>query len=208
MSIFLIIGLLVLATFALLWVCRVRGAALTLAGAAMLFGATGYALVGRPDLPARPVADRPDPAAPLALDGAREAFFGRFNQVEQWSLMSNGYARRGDTEGAAKIYTSAVREHPRNFALWALYGNALADHAGSLSPAALLAFDRAIELGGDAEGPRFFKALAQVRSGDGEAAIPALERLTREAPAGSDRQQLALGALAVARGQVERQAAS
>ena len=203
MSVYLIVLLLVGAVAGGMWLARARGSALTLALASMLLGGAGYAIAGRPNLPARPVAERPQMSGPLVLTGAREAFYGRFNQVEQWSILADSFSNRGRTESAAQLYGSAVRENPRNFALWSLYGNALADHAGTLSPAAELAFDRAIELGGDAEGPIFFKALAQVRSGQGEEALPALRDLAERSPEGTARRELVLGALEIA----ERQAA-
>ncbi|WP_343347705.1 hypothetical protein WJT74_05280 [Sphingomicrobium sp. XHP0239] len=208
MTVYLIIILLIGVVAAGLWLAKVRGATLTLSLAAMLLGGAGYAIAGRPGLPARPVAERPDMGPPMALTGAREAFYGRFNQVEQWAILADSRTRIGNTESAAKLYASGVRENPRNFALWSLYANALADHAGTLSPAAELAFDRAIELGGDAEGPLFFKALAQVRSGEGEAALPALRSLEERAPEGSDRRALVLGALAIAEQQAAAQTGS
>ena len=41
-------------TVGVLWLFRVRGAMLQLAGAAMLFGSAGYAALGRPGLPSSP----------------------------------------------------------------------------------------------------------------------------------------------------------
>lgn len=199
MSGYVALGVLALATLGALWLLKLRGGLLTMALAAMLFGGAGYALNGRPALPAKSLAERPDPAPPMQLRGAREAFYGRFNRVEQWAVLADSYAARGKTREAAGIYGSATRDHPRNFALWSLYGNALADHAGTLTPAAALAYDRAIELAPRHPGPRFFKALALLRSGEPEPAAEIFEALLEETPERAGYRSLIVGGLDLAR---------
>ena len=88
--------------------------------------------------------------------------------TEHWLVISESLARRGKTQDAAGVLQSAVREHPGDPALWIGLGNALADHAGTLTPASDLAYRRAIELSPDYPAPRFFYGLALARSGDGE----------------------------------------
>ncbi|MCJ7420255.1 tetratricopeptide repeat protein [Sphingomicrobium astaxanthinifaciens] len=187
------------ACLAFLYWRRLRGPHLTLAAAALLFGGAGYALSGKPWLESRPVAGRPALPAPMSLKGAREAFYGRFTWLDRWAVLSESYAARGRTGEAARLLRSGLREHPGSGALWSLYGNALADHAGTVSPAAELAYDRGIALAPDHPGPRFFKALALLRSGEREAALPLLEALEQEAPAEADWRPLVEGALALAR---------
>ncbi|MCJ8189771.1 tetratricopeptide repeat protein [Sphingomicrobium aestuariivivum] len=203
----ILLGLAALCLLFLFW-RGVRGATLTLSAAALLFGGAGYALSGSPSLEGKPVAERPALPSPLSLKGAREAFYGRFTWLDQWAILSEGYAARGQTADAAGIYRSALREHPQSGALWSLYGNALADHAGTLSPAADFAYDRGIALAPEHPGPRFFKALALLRSGDAEAALPLLDALAEEAPAGADWRPLVEGARSLARASVEPQAAT
>ena len=174
--------LLIGATLAAFWLLRVRGAMLQLVGAALLFGAAGYALLGRPGLPSspRPTEQR---QAPIPLTNLRHAFFGRFTPTEHWLVISESLSRRGKTEEAAGILQSAVREHPGDPALWIGLGNALADHAGTLTPASDLAYRRAIELSPDYPAPRFFYGLALARSGDSSAAITLWRQILGEAPA-------------------------
>ena len=174
--------LMIAATLAALWLLRVRGAMLQLVGAALLFGAAGYALLGRPGLPsaARATEER---AAPIPLTNLRHAFFGRFTPTEHWLVISESLSRRGKTHEAAGILQSAVREHPGDPALWIGLGNALADHAGTLTPASDLAYRRAIELSPDYPAPRFFYGLALARSGDGKTAITLWRQILAEAPA-------------------------
>ena len=192
-------GYLALLVVLFMWLRGARGSTLTLTMAGLLFGGAGYALTGSPGLAGRPVAERPPLPDPMSLKGAREAFYGRFTWLDRWAIISESYAARGKTWEAAGILRSGLREHPRSAALWSLYGNALTDHAGGYTPAAELAYDRAIALAPGNPGPRFFKALAQLRSGLGDEALPELERLAAETPERADWRPLVKGALSLAR---------
>ena len=178
----LLLALLLLGGF---WLAGIRGPRLTLVTAALLLGGSGYALAGRPDLPADP-REATEREAPMPLTGARHILFGRFNQSDQWLNMAEAIASRGKTRDAAGLLGSAVREHPRNFALWTGYANALVDDAGTLTPAARLAFERAVAMAPEHPGPRFFYALAKLRSDDPEGAradwLVLLEETPEEAP--------------------------
>ena len=177
------IALLVLigATLALLWLLKLRGSTLTLAAAALLFGGAGYALQGSPNLPAtqHTLADEP---APPSLAGARHAFFGTFTPAEHWLVLADSYARTGDTLEAAQITQSALRAHPQDPELWASYANALVDHAHLLTPAARVAYARAIAISPAAPGPHFFLGLAMLRSGDRAGAIEQWRTILAAAP--------------------------
>ena len=180
-----------------LWLMGVRQAWLTFAAAALSLGGVGYTIYGSPGQPGTPREASGNGQAPMSLDGARQTFFGRFNRAEQWSTIASGYARRGDTQSAAGVFKSAVREHPRNFALWTLYGNALADHGGGYTPAAQLAFSRAEALAGDRHpGPRFFRALAQARSGEPRLAIETWRDLLDNSEMSEDMRQLTMLSIA------------
>ena len=193
MIVILALILLLLAGF---YIAGMRGSRLTLALAALAFGAACYLLAGRPGLPSdnRVEAQR---AAPMPLTGARHIFFGQFNMTDQWMTIAEGFASRGKTREAAGLLGSAVREHPRNFSLWTAYGNALVDHSQTLTPAARLAFERAVELAPDHPGPRFFYALAKLRSGDPDGAREDWLVLREEAPEGAPWIDLIDGGLAL-----------
>ena len=170
------------ASIAVLWAIGVRGAMLQLSGAALLFGAAGYAMDGRPGLESAPrVAEQG--GAPIPLTNLRHAFFGKFGPTEHWLLISESFARRGRTREAAGVLESAVREHPDDPVLWVGLGNALADHAGMLTPASELAFRRANELAPEHPAPRFFYGLALARSGDTDDALSIWRELLASAPA-------------------------
>ena len=169
-------------TLAAFWLLRVRGAMLQLVAASLLFGAAGYAFLGRPGLQSSPRATE-QREAPIPLTNLRHAFFGRFTPTEHWLVISESLASRGKTQEAAGVLQSAVREHPGDPALWIGLGNALADHAGTLTPASDLAYRRAVELSPGYPAPRFFYGLALARSGDGKAAIALWRQILAEAPA-------------------------
>lgn len=181
MSAWISLAFLVAAALVLLRLVGLRGPMLQLAGAALLFGAAGYAMQGLPGLAGSPrsSAERP---APIPLTKLRHAFFGQFGPTEHWLLIAESYARRGDTENAVGALGSAVREHPGDPTLWVGLGNALVDHAGTLTPASDLAFRRAAELAPGHPAPRFFMGLALARSGDPENAVMLWRRILAEAP--------------------------
>jgi cytochrome c-type biogenesis protein CcmH len=166
----------------LLWLLRVRGAMLQMTGAALLFGAAGYAMFGTPALPSSSrTAEKRRP--PIPLTRLRHAFFGNFGPTEHWLVISESLASRGKTREAAGILQSAVREHPGDPALWVGLGNALADHANTLTPASELAFRRAADLAPDHPAPRFFFGLALARSGDPKDAVALWRQILAKAPA-------------------------
>jgi cytochrome c-type biogenesis protein CcmH len=169
-------------SLAVLWALRVRGAMLQLAGAALLFGAAGYSTQGQPGLAGSPrSAEQREP--PIPLTKLRHAFFGTFGPTEHWLVISESYASRGQTEDAVKALTAAVREHPGDPVLWVGLGNALTDHAGTLTPASQLAFSRAAELAPGHPAPPFFLGLALVRSGDPQDGLALWRKLLADAPA-------------------------
>jgi len=177
---YLWLGLLALIAFALLWLMRLRGPMLTLAAAAIAFGCAGYALQGSPDLAGQPrlAADRPPP---LPLSGARHAMMGQFDYSDIWLNMADALASRGNTEDAARLLQAQVARHPQDYKLWVGLGNALTDHARTITPAARLAYARAAELAPGYPAPKFFLGLAEARSGNPEEAV----RLWREILAGA-----------------------
>lgn len=193
---YLILLLMIALLVAGFWLAGIRGPRLTIAAAALLLGGAAYSLAGRPGLPADP-RETADAQPPLPLTGARETLFGRFNASDRWFNMAEAFAARGKTREAAGILGSAVRENPRNFALWTGYGNALVDDAGTLTPAARLAYERAVAMAPEHPGPRFFYALAKLRSGDPEGARDDWLALLEETPERAPWRPLIEGGLAL-----------
>jgi cytochrome c-type biogenesis protein CcmH len=175
--------LLILAvTIAALWLLKLRGPVLTLAAAALMVGAAGYAVQGRPSLIGSPdlAATRP-PSVPLTE--ARKALMGQFTAADTWMTISESYASRGQTKDAVGIMNSAIRARPTDFAMWVGLGNALADHARTLTPAARFAFTRAAKLAPGHPAPPFFLGLAEARSGKPQLAVARWRAILAAAPA-------------------------
>ena len=182
------------ATLGLLWLSRVRGAVFTLAATALMLGATGYALQGRPSL-----AGSPTPAAnrspPVPLTVARKALMGQFGAADTWMTISEGYASRGRTQDAVGVMNSAIRARPTDFAMWVGLGNALSDHARILTPGAQFAFNRAAELAPGHPAPMFFLGLAEARSGQPAQAVARWRKILADAPADASWRPLVADAL-------------
>ena len=177
----LILLLLIAASAGALWLLKVPGGLLTAAGAALAFGAAGYAFQGEPELRGAPA------EAALANDfvpltEARHAFFGNFTGEESWLRMSEALARTGDTENAVGILQNAVGKYPNSPQLWIGLGNALVDHAKVLTPAAELAYRRAAELSPGYPAAPFFYGLALARSGQRQAAVAVWQQILETAP--------------------------
>ena len=198
MSGWLVLLVIVAAAFAGLRLLGVRGPMLRLAGAAVLFGCAGYALQGRPGLAGSPRAAAADRMV-LPLTQVRHAFFGNFSTGEQWLLMSEALARRGNTADAVGLLAGAVKRDPANPHLWVGLGNALVDHAGALTPASEYAYQRAAELSPGYPGPRFFRGVALLRSGQAEAAAAEWQEVLANAPAEASWRPLVEDALAALR---------
>lgn len=161
---------------------RVRGPMLQACAAALLVGASGYAMQGRPGLAGAP-ANATDERKIIPLGAARHAFYGNFSGEESWLAMSEALARSGHTEDAVGILQNAVGRYPRNAQLWVGLGNALVEHARGLTPPAELAYKRAAALSPGYPGPPFFYGLALARSGEPQRAVALWQEILATAPA-------------------------
>jgi cytochrome c-type biogenesis protein CcmH/NrfG len=100
--------------------------------------------------------------------------------------VADSFAERGKTEEAVGLIQSGLRAHPDDYSLWVGLGNALVDHAGVMTPAAELAYARAEKLAPWSAAPKFFHALALLRSGQRDAALAEWKALLASAPAEAD----------------------
>jgi cytochrome c-type biogenesis protein CcmH len=176
-----ILLLLVFLGLGALWLFGVRGGLLKAAAAALLLGASGYALQGQPELAGSP-AQGSDGASVVPLTEARHAFFGDFSGEESWLRISEALGRTGNTADAVGILQNAVRRYPYDEQLWIGLGNALVDHAHGLTPPAELAYQRAAELAPGRPAAPFFYGLALARSGDRKAAVEVWKRILANSP--------------------------
>ena len=178
----LILFLFMTAALGALWLLRLRGPMLTASAAALLVGASGYALQGLPGLQGSS-ASQVQAAEELPLAEARHAFFERFGGAEGWLVMAEALERRGRTEDSAALMQNAVRTRPGDLQLWIGLGNALVAHSNGLTPPAELAFRRAGALNPAHPAPPFFYGLARARSGDPASAVAIWRNLLQNAPA-------------------------
>ena len=172
---------LIVASFGILALAGVRGGLMTASLAALLIGASGYALQGNPDIPGAP-AEGAGAHDFLPLTDARHAFFGNFTPAESWLRISEALARDGKSADAVGILQNAVKRYPGDPQLWIGLGNALVDHARGLTPPAELAYERAAEVAPGHPGAPFFYGLARARSGDRQGAIEIWKRILATAP--------------------------
>lgn len=168
----LALALLMALAFGALILMRVPRLLWSMIGAALMLGATGYALQGQPDIPARIAT----PAGKtLATDPAiaelRGQMFGRFGAEGAYMTAADALSRNGSPRHEVQTILGGIRGTPNSVQLWTALGDAIARHDhGQLSPAAVLAFDHAIHLDPRHPGPPFFRGIAQIRAGDVEGA--------------------------------------
>lgn len=165
---------------------RFDRAALQLVAAALVLAMAGYAWQGRPGLAGRPAVRAAETRAESAFAEMRHDVLGRFDLADSWLTIADGYERRGDTRSAVDLLANATRQYPLNPDLWIGLGNALVLHAGgAMTPAARLAFERAISLAPNAQGPRLFYGLALIQGGEFAEAEQEWRALLAVAPAGA-----------------------
>jgi len=192
-----ILLVLIIVTFGALWLMRVREGLLTASLAALMLGASGYALQGRPSLAGSP-AKGSEGQEVQSLAQARHAFFGSFSAEESWLLMSEALAHSGNTQDAVGLLQNAVHRYPTDAQLWIGLGNALVDHAHGLTPPAEFAYRRSAQLLPGHPAPRFFYDLALARSGGSQPAVEDMIALMRENPKASWREMVGYTMLAIA----------
>lgn len=168
------LALLGIAAMAALVLLGVHRSLWSLVGAALMLGATGYALQGHPTLPDHPADIRAQgPADDPGLLELRDAMLGRFSQDWAYQKAADAMAGDGDRQAAVQVLLGGIQRLPRSMALWTGLGTALAAHdGGRVSPPALFAFRHAARLQPLHPGPPFFLGLAYIRANDFVSARP------------------------------------
>ncbi|HVF93707.1 MAG TPA: hypothetical protein VM900_05280 [Sphingomonas sp.] len=164
-----LLGAAALAALALL---GVRRALWSMIGSALMLGAAGYALQGRPQLPA----SLANPDTEVAPDGEatielRNKMLGRFSGDGAYLIAADAMTRAGDRRAAVRVVLAGISKVPESVLLWTGLGSALVAHdGGQVSPGALFAFQQAARLSPRHPAPPFFLGEAYVRAGEFETA--------------------------------------
>lgn len=175
------------AAMAALVALRVARPLWSFVGAALMLGATGYALQQHAALPAHPAVPIVPPAADDAgLIDLRDRMLGRFSADGAYLIAADAMTRSGDDRAAVQVILGGIRTLPSSLALWTGLGSALAAHDGQrVSPPALFAFQQAARLAPDHPAPPFFLGLAYLRQGDVAATQILWRRAVALSPAGT-----------------------
>ena len=175
------------AVAALLWRLGLPRLVWSMAGVAVMLGATGYALQGRPLLGGAPrhAGERPIDVEQglVELPGDQS---GRHTRDCTHLIPADARPRAPDTEPAEQVELGGIRNDPQSAMLWTGLGDTLALHDGNqISPPALFAFQRAMRLAPRHPGPPFFLGLADVRAERLAEAAPYWHRALALFPAGA-----------------------
>ena len=145
----------------------------------------GYAIVGRPDLPARPAPPKTDDATTISeFETARAKLLENTGDTAAWLAFADALTRQGRGEDAVQGLQIAIKAMPDNPDLWVGLGDTLTRIGdGQVSPAARMAFDRANTIDPDHPAPYIFLALAWIQAGEPDEAEKLLLQLKARAPA-------------------------
>jgi cytochrome c-type biogenesis protein CcmH len=180
--------LLALAVFAALWLAiRQRRQLWSAIAAAIIFALTGYALQGRPELPAAPAMARAEGnEAAETLIAIRSDMDQQFSPAKRWLTLSDGFLRDGNYRLAAALLQSGLKENPNSADLWSGLGLVLMLAGdGTITPPAEYAFAKARTHAPRHPAPDYFTGLYALFEGNPEKALThwegVLERSTPKA---------------------------
>lgn len=162
------LGAVALAAVIVLVVTRFPRRMWTVAATGLMLGAAGYAWQGSPALEGHPVSvEKRTGEVDPELVALREAIFGKYGTaVYSYASAAESMVRIGRPDLATVVWLGAARTRPDDPALWTGLGLALTEKDGNqVSPAAKLAFEKALALHPTHPGPPFFYGLALVRAG-------------------------------------------
>ncbi len=165
----LAVAALALAAFAVaVLVMKLPRQGMTLFGAALVFGLTGYAWQGSPGQPSapKPRVEQAGEQGAAMVEG-RAALFDRTQPPPDYLVTSDAFARRGQFEDAAMLLQRGLRQNPNDLESWLALGMALVGHAdGFVTPAAVQAFGRAKAIDPRHPGAEYFLGYAYLQSGE------------------------------------------
>jgi len=106
------------------------------------------------------------------------------DDLEGWRTLGWSYVSTGQPQEAAAAYQRALALAPDDAELHSFHGEALVQiDGGTVSPAALAEFERALQLNPKEPGSRFYLGLAKEQKGERQAALDDWRAMIAEAPA-------------------------
>ncbi len=152
---------------------------------ALMIGSIGFFALGGADRMTRSAAPPlPSFTGGPALLAARQSLRETKTIPSSWIVIADAMARHGQFGNAAHVLLGAVEKQPHDPEAWLALGDALYAHAGGrLSPAAVLAYDRADEASMRRNQPPVLAATAFERSGRARLAADWLQRRIDTVPA-------------------------
>ena len=152
--------------------------------ASVALAVVGYAIVGQPQLPAKPAPPLTDDATVSAeFETAGARLLENTGDTGAWLAFADALTRQGRGADAVEGLRLAIKAMPNSPDLWVGLGDTLTRIGnGQVSPAARLAFDRANAIDPDHPAPYYFLALAWVQAGEPDEAEKLLLQLKARAP--------------------------
>jgi cytochrome c-type biogenesis protein CcmH/NrfG len=157
----------------IIWIAKPGKGLWQVAAAALLLGMTGYALQGRPALPAAPAKSlsAEEDAAKQLVD-MRADMDQSFGGAKRWLTTADAFAKQGDYHLSASYIQSGLRQNPNDPDLWSALGlQLMLASDGQMSPPAQLAFDKARAIRPNYPAPYYFAGLARLFGGDVPGAV-------------------------------------
>lgn len=151
-----------------------------------------YGTIGRPEVPAQPLASRnleqernsPPKSVLAAMDKLKNQLDQNPNDPQGWSILGQAYAKMGRYQEAADALRKAVGLSQGDIELLGSYAEVLTSANGGTVPAdAKAAFDAILEKDPKEPRARFFAALARFQAGDLRDALERWRSLMAESPA-------------------------
>ena len=154
-------------------------------GAILLLGMAGYAWQGSPTQASAPKAQVIEaPESGEEMVEARRAFFDPVRPKPDYLMLSDGYARRGRFDDAAKALRGGLNRNPQHLEGWLALGMSLVGHSdGNVTPAASYAYSQARQLDPDNPAADLFLGFSYAQSGQIRAARAVWGSLLERAPA-------------------------
>lgn len=151
-----------------------------------------YGSVGRPDLPAQPLASRnieqerggPPKSVLAAMDKLKAQLAENPSDIQGWLILGQAYAKMGRNGDAADALRHAVALNRDDVEVQGLFAETLVSaNDGMVPEEAVAAFDAVLAKEPKDPRARFFAALARFQAGDQQGALDRWSALMAESPA-------------------------